>query len=302
MDEKDKIYKINIELKCINYLIKILSDKFYIKKMCDGCKADLAIKPNDIIEDKWIGIQIKSTLTKVKNNNSEAYKFDMTKDYPDYIIICICLQDKNIWAFENNIVSHIKTTLTIGNKSKYNKFKVENNIAHILGNYYNSIKKFTLINLDISQSNNVKIEYKYRKIREEKISFLNFINNELEGLVYDFKINDKKIQEKVGGNLHKNKNSYSFCLTKMNGRINGKKKRQSYNKGDNDFYWLNCKDTMLFYIIPENILIKEGYIENSDGKLKNLIISKTNKKTFWTKEYLFDYDNLDKEKLCKILL
>jgi hypothetical protein len=88
----------------------------------------------------------------------------------------------------------------------------------------------------------------------------------------------------------------------MNGRINGKKKRQSYNKGDNDFYWLNCKDTMLFYIIPENILIKEGYIENSDGKLKNLIISKTNKKTFWTKEYLFDYDNLDKEKLYKILL
>jgi len=62
------------------------------------------------------------------------------------------------------------------------------------------------------------------------------------------------------------------------------------------------KDLKDFYIIPENILIKEGYIENSDGKLKNLIISKTNKKTFWTKEYLFDYDNLDKEKLYKILL
>jgi hypothetical protein len=88
----------------------------------------------------------------------------------------------------------------------------------------------------------------------------------------------------------------------MNGRIDGKKKRQPYNIGDSDFYWFNCKNTMIFYVIPEYILIEKGYIGNSNGKLKSLLISNTNKKTFWTKEYKFNYDNLDKDKLCKILL
>lgn len=90
----------------------------------------------------------------------------------------------------------------------------------------------------------------------------------------------------------------------MNGRINNKKVRQTYNKGDNDIYWFHCKDTMIFYVIPENILIEKGYIGNNDGKLKSLVISNTNKKIFWTKDYLFNYDDLekDKEKLCKILL
>jgi len=298
----NKIYKIKIEADSINYLTEVLIDKFDIKKLFDGCKAYLAIKPKNIIEDKWIGIQVKSTLKKVKNNNSQAYKFDLSKDYDNFIIICICLDDKNTWIFENNITKHIKTTLTIGNKSKYNKFKCENNIEYVLENYYNSTTKFSFNALDLPQSNNSKIEYKYRKIREEKLTFLSFTNNDMEGLVYDFKIEDKKIQEKVGGHLHKNINSYKFCLTKMNGKVNGKRKRQCYQKGDNDFYWLNCRDTMLFYIIPENILIEKGYIANNDGKLKQLIVSNTNKNTFWTKEYIFDYENLDKEKLCKILL
>jgi len=32
----------------------------------------------------------------------------------------------------------------------------------------------------------------------------------MEGLVYDFMIGNKKIQEKVGGHLHKNTNSHHF--------------------------------------------------------------------------------------------
>lgn len=302
----NKLHKIMIETECINYLKNIICDDFEIVRLFDGCKADIAIKPKNISSNinEWIGIQIKSTEKKVKNNNSQAYKFDLSKDYENYIIICMCLEDKNCWVFENDLVSHIKSGLTISNNSKYNKYKIENNIVSILENYYknNLIKKFLFNELDIPQSNNVKIEYEYRKIREEKIKFLSFINNEMEGLVYDFKIGNKKIQEKVGGHLHKNINSYKFCLTKMNGRLNGKKKRQSYNKGDCDIYWLNCKNTTIFYVIPENILIEKNYIANNDSKLKQLIISKTNKNTFWTKEYLFNYDYLDKEKLCKILL
>ena len=304
MEINNKIYKINMEFECIKYLNEMLNQKFIIKKLFDGCKADLALKPKNCDIDEWIGIQIKSTQRKVKNNNSEAYKFDLSKDYENLIIICICLEDNNTWIFENNFVRHIKTTLTISDNSKYNKYKTDNNIMYILENYYNNskIKKFKLGELDTPGSKNTQTEYEYRKIREDKITFLEFINNEMEGLVYDFKIGDKKIQEKVGGYPHKNINTYHFTFSKMKGRIEGKKIRQTYEIGDCDFYWLNCKNSSIFYVIPESILIEKRYIGNSDGKIKSITISKTNKKIFWTEDYLFNYENLDKEKLCKILL
>ena len=52
----------------------------------------------------------------------------------------------------------------------------------------------------------------------------------------------------------------------------------------------------------EEICNKIISILNLDGKIKSLTISKKNKLTFWTKDYLFNYDNLHKEKLCEILL
>ena len=295
-----------IEAKCIDYLKNTLLNKFEFIRLFDGCKADIAIKPKYISPDvdEWIGIQVKSTEKKVKNNTSYGYKFDLSKDYENFIIICICLEDKKSWIFENNLISHIKSGLTISDNSKYNQYKIENNIESILENYYNniSIKKFILDELNTPGSKNTQTEYEYRKIREEKITFLDFINNEMEGLVYDFKIGDKKIQEKVGGYPHKNINTYHFTFSKMKGRIEGKKIRQTYEIGDCDFYWLNCKNSSIFYVIPESILIEKGYIGNSDGKIKSITISKTNKKIFWTEYYLFNYENLDKEQLCKILL
>ena len=295
-----------IEAKCIDYLKNTLLNKFEFIRLFDGCKADIAIKPKYISPDvdEWIGIQVKSTEKKVKNNTSYGYKFDLSKDYENFIIICICLEDKKSWIFENNLISHIKSGLTISDNSKYNQYKIENNIESILENYYNniSIKKFILDELNTPGSKNTQTEYEYRKIREDKITFLEFINNEMEGLVYDFKIGDKKIQEKVGGYPHKNINTYHFTFSKMKGRIEGKKIRQTYEIGDCDFYWLNCKNSSKFYVIPENILIEKEYIGNSDGKIKSITISKTNKKIYWTEDYLFNYENLDKEKLCKILL
>ena len=303
--DKNKLHKIMIEMECINYLKNILCDKFEVVRLFDGCKADIAIKPKHLLfyVDEWIGIQVKSTEKKVKNNNSQAYKFDVSKDYENIIIICICLEDKNCWLFENNALIHLKNVITISDNSKYNKYKIEN-IENVLENYYNNnfIKKFSFGVLDIPQCKNKKIEYEYRKRREEKIDFLNFINNEIEGLVYDFKIENKKFQEKVGGNKHENTESHHFSLSKMNGRINGKKIRKTYEIGDCDFYWLNCKNTSKFYVIPESKLVEKGILGNSDGKIKSLTISKTNKITFWTKDYLFDYDNLNKEKLCEIIL
>lgn len=303
---EQKNCKFYLESNSINFLESIISDSFDFKRTFEGCKADLAIKPKNINEDKWLGIQMKSTLNKIIKKNNIGYNFSICKEYENMITICIACQDKKIWIFENDNIKHIKSVLTIRKKSKYNKFEVNTkNLSNILLDKYLQLPKFTFNELDTPLSNTVKLEYEYKKLRENKLGFISFINNEHQGEVFDFKIGNKKIQEKVSSSLQKYKiETYMFNLHKTCGikNNNGKRSRQNYKLGDCDIYWFHCKDTTKFYVIPENILSEKGYIGNSNGKLKSLIISKTNKKTFWTEDYFFDYDNLDKEKLCKILL
>jgi hypothetical protein len=111
-------------------------------------------------------------------------------------------------------------------------------------------------------------------------------------------IGEKKNQEKVGSITHNNINSYVFSLTKYKCRIDGKCKTQCYDKSDNDLYWLNCKNGN-FYVISEDELINHGYL-NKEGKSK-LYVSPTNKNTDWCNNYLFNYENIDKDKLIKII-
>jgi hypothetical protein len=300
---KEKLMSLHLESDSVKFLTNLISENFEVKKTFEGCKADIGIKPKNIFEDKWIGIQIKSTLKKTDVKNHIGYNFSISKEYDNMITICIAYEDKKIWIFENNDIKHIRSGLTIRNNSKYSKFEVcKENLINVLLHKYTLLTKFTFKELDLPICDKVKLEYEYKTLRENKLTFINFINNDIQGLVYDFKIGNKKIQEKVSSIKNNNREEYIFNLHKMNGRINGKRKRHTYEIGDCDFYWLNCKNTSNFYVIPENILIEKNYIGNSDGKLKSLTISKTNKNTFWTKEYLFNYDYLDKEKLCKILL
>ena len=74
---------------CQAYLKNILLNKFEFIRLFDGCKADIAVKPKYISPDvdEWIGIQVKSTEKKVKNNTSYGYKFDLSKDYENFCIV-----------------------------------------------------------------------------------------------------------------------------------------------------------------------------------------------------------------------
>lgn len=302
---EEKNSKLHLESNSINFFKNLISCSFDLKKTFEGCKADIAIKPNNIEQDKWIGIQIKSTLSKIIKKNNIGYNFSICKEYDNMITVCIAYNDKKLWIFENNDIKHIKSGLTIREKSKYTKFEVDKeNLVNILLDKYLQLPKFTFNQLDMPLSNTVKLEYEYKKLRENKLEFISFINNENQGEVFDFRIGNKKIQEKVSSLRNAKIETYIFNLHKMCGikNKNGKRTTQNYKIGDCDIYWLHCKDTSKFYVIPENILIETGYVGNSDGKPKNLIISKTNKNTFWTKDYLFDYDNLDKDKICKFLL
>jgi hypothetical protein len=75
----DKLKYLKIELRCINYF-KETCKGFEIHKAFDGCKADLIIRPLGEKEDKWIGIQVKTT---ERNNH---YEFGLHQTYDDYFM------------------------------------------------------------------------------------------------------------------------------------------------------------------------------------------------------------------------
>ena len=203
-----------------------------------------------------------------------------------------------MWLIPYEEVNGLKT-IGVAKKSKYNKYEVSTeNLIETLNKYYTSIHKTQFDILDTPTSKFQQQEKQYCKIREDKIKFIEFKNNNIEGLVYDFMIGDKKVQEKAGTITHDNINSFSFNLVKYKCRVDGKCKNQCYDEGDNDLYWLNCKNGK-FYVIPEEELIIHGYI-GKYGKEK-LYVSPTNKNTEWCNKYLFSYENIKKDKLLEII-
>jgi hypothetical protein len=281
------------EFECIQYFVGVINQHFQVKKLYDGCRADIVLRPIYSIDDLWLGIQVKSTYNKC---NRGEYEFKLNRtNYDNYLILCICLKDKKMWLVPYEDVKG-QTSIKISIKSKYNHYEVTtDNIQTKIIDFYNNMLKFPFDIVNTPTSNTQKQEQCYRKLREDKLDFLEFIYPEFEGTVYDFKISDKKNQEKVGFICKNNPNSFGFSISKNNGR----KFNCSYKIGDNDFYWLHCKNTSRFYVIPESIFIEKGFI--GDTCKQHLYISPTNKNTKWTNDYLFNYDNIDKEKLLQIL-
>ena len=224
------------ELNGINYFKELIGDHFTTIKSFDGCKADIAIKSFEEIEDLWLGIQVKTTNKKTER---EQYYFRLNNgEYDNCLLLCICDEDKNMWLIPYEEVKGLKT-IGIAKKSKYNKYEVtKENLIEKLTNYYTLMNKFEFNILDTPTSKTQKQEQEYRNIRESKLNFIDFKNNNMEGLVYDFMIGSKKVQEKVGTITHNNDNSYSFTLTKYDCRVDGKCKNKCYEAGDNDLYWL----------------------------------------------------------------
>ena len=290
---ENKNSSIEQEFKCIQYFIGVINEYFQVKKTFDGCRTDIVLRPADSIFDLWLGIQVKSTY---KKNDRGQYNFNLNRiNYDNYLILCICLEDKKMWLIPYEDVKGQKS-VKISIKSKYNHYEVTpDNIKEKLTNFYNNIPNFQFDILNTPTSDTHKQEQFYRKLREEKLDFIQFIYPEFEGTVYDFKICDKKVQEKVGFICKDNPNSFGFHINKSD----GKKYNCSYKLGDNAVYWLHCKNTSRFYVIPESILIEKRFI--GDNCKQHLYISPTNINTKWTDEYLFNYDNIDKERLLQVL-
>ena len=183
------------ELKCINYFKGLTVDHFTTIKAYDGCKADIVVKPNDVIEDLWLGIQVKST--NKKTERSQYYFRLNTGKYDNCLMLCMCDEDKKMWLIPYEEVKGLKT-IGVAQKSKYNIYEVnEENLMEKLHYYYTLINKYEFKTLDTPTSKPQQQEQEYCKIRESKIDFVIFTRNSMEGMVYDFMIGNKKVQEKV---------------------------------------------------------------------------------------------------------
>ena len=292
-DENIGINNIELELDCITYFTELVKEHFEIVKCFDGCKTDITFRPLNITNDIWCGIQVKTT-----NLKTREYSFHLNNCYENLIILCICYVDKRMWAIPYENVKDLKK-ITIGlKKSKYNIYELTNeNIISKLLELYNDTNKFNFETLDTPSNVYQQREKEYRRYRENILNFIKFDNNKMEGMVYDFKIGDKKVQEKVGG-LRKGMKSYNFCLWKNNGKIDNIRSHIQYKSGDNEIYWLNCEGKKYFYVIPEKILIENNYIGNDKKKGFGCNPLKIGA---WYNEYLFDYENVDKDRLLKLI-
>jgi hypothetical protein len=279
-------------LSVCNYL----EPHFEIQKTNEGCKADFIIRLKNSTENKWIAVQLKTT----KKPTYDQYIFrKVNKDYTNHLIMCNCLDDNKLWVLPYNEIAHLKANFNINiNKSKYDKFLVtKENVFECISKYTSEIEHFTLEECMIPVSNQQKQEYEYSLIRQQYISFLNFTKPNLEGTKVDFYINDLKIQEKIS---YKHRKSDTFCIVLHNGKENKKRLWRTYTIGENDFYWFNVKGTFTFYVIPELVLASHKLISKENETMNKTYLT-VNKHKVWLEEYKFDYKNINKEKLCKLL-
>ena len=297
-NEITKISTIEQENTFITKICDVFHNDFEIIKAFDGCNVDIIFRPKNITEDNWVGIQVKTT-----NTRHLTYGFHINNLYKDCLLLFYCCEDESMWLIPENIIGN-QQKVSIGyNKSKYNIYKVtKDNIINKLNELYDVTSKFNYEILNTPNCIYQQREKEFRKYREEKINFIKFNYENMEGTVYDFKIGYLKIQEKV--TLISN-DKCRFQLCKNNGIINNKRNQIQYDIGDNDFYWLNCDNKKTFFVIPEKILIDRGIIGNNvDKKLQFIKITVKeilHTKSSWLQPYMFNYENIDKDRLLNIL-
>ena len=290
-NELSKIFTIEQEYKFIKSFQELVKNNFNTIKAFDGCNSDLIFKPNNVLEDIWVGIQVKTT-----NVRHLTYSFHINNIYKNCLILLYCVEDNKMWLIPENIIGEQKK-ISIGyNKSKYNIYQInENSVINKLNELYNNTSKFIFDVLNNPINFYQQREQIFKKYRQEKIKFINFQYHEMESTVYDFKINNFKVQEKVS-KISDKENRCIFFLCKNNGSSN----KIQYDIGDNDFYWLNCDNKKDFFVIPEKFLIDKGFIGN---KIENInrqsfkitVKEKLHQKSNWLKPFMFNYETINED-------
>jgi hypothetical protein len=101
--ELSKICCIEQEFTFIKDFQKLVESNFDIIKAFDGCNSDIIYKPKIIKEDKWVGIQVKTT-----NQIHLTYSFHINNVYKNCLILLFCNEDKSMWLLPENIIDNQK--------------------------------------------------------------------------------------------------------------------------------------------------------------------------------------------------
>jgi hypothetical protein len=285
------------ETNSINIIEKYLSDTYDITRTKEGCRADLLIKKKG--SDKYIPIQVKSTI-KILH---KMYSFrGINKDYANMIILCVCTSENKLWVVPFDDIKHL-SCLNISMRSKYNKYLVEDNnlLSEHIEKYADNCYTLDIDKLMTPIAPLQRQEQEYVKKRESLVSFLEYKYPEVQNTPTDFIVNGKKVQEKVAGLCTtKGKNAVLAHLASNNGKNEkGNRKFRTYRQGENEYYWIHSKIDNRFWIIPESILFKKGYISKADETINKKVLYMSHN-TEWIKEYQYDYDNINKDKILDL--
>lgn len=290
------------EYRGYSHINNVLISDFEIIKMFEGSKSDFLIRPRGFKIDEWLQIQLKTTNQKWDNNR---YQFSLgKKDYSNMVVINTCIVDNICWIIDGSQIKGLKTlTVSISANTKYKKYQYDtSDISPILLEIYieANFHKIKLSQQYVSQSLR-ELEFTYAQKRTVCLN-LPFIPSQVEGMSYDFMLNNKRVQEKLMSVYHRLPGRYEVNLRKSNGRNN---KKIPYAKGDNDYYWFHIPNKDLFYVIPEYELIKYEFIKTQSqsgkssigfypfGDNKNKILSEN------LNQYIYDYSPNSITKLKK---
>lgn len=276
-----------------------IQDTFQSIVTGEGCESDMIIKPNNTEDDDWLRIQIKLTDDICAYDN--IYRFCIHNQYKHHIIICHCIKKDVYWIIPGDNVKHAK--ISIGQfGGKYSEYLTrKEDIEKKLKVYYETTPLFEKTECLVPKSETHKQENLYRQKIYDNLQFLDVRTPEYTNSVFDLIVNNKKVQEKVMTKDVRYEMGYNVCLYKRKGR----KGTQYYNCYDNDVYWLHVPETSLFFLIPEYELYKRDVLSLFEKEGKKIICLHTDYKDrydhSWSYMYMFDYDNIDKEKFLNVL-
>jgi len=284
-------YTIYQEYKGYKYIKELLEKDFLVKKTLNYCKTDFIIKLKTNINDEWLKVQLKTT----EHIQKYQYLFTLNnKNYDNHMLILLSLKDKEMWYMNGDICKDIKRININKKNGTYKDNEInKDNIIQKTKEYYNNLHKFTEDQCNEIINKNAKREYEFYKKRENLIHNKKIEYPEIEGTVYDLKINNYKIQDKVYGII--DKKNYKIYIQKL---IHSK--YVPYDKGDNDFYWLWLDKSDYFYVIPEKIVIEKNIIktlnDDKDKKYETHIYIKPyehDKEKYWYNNYKYDITDKD---------
>jgi hypothetical protein len=222
-------YGTRLEYEGYVYLVDVLGQEFDVQKTNEGCLADFMIKPKSIGEDKWLMVQLKTTHDVCHG----LYTFNMhTNTYSNCIVICLCTSTKELWLFHWLEVS-TNNRLNIGQTARSVFYKnKQHSVAQLIENLhikYALYPRFKAEHAKVPIGIFQQREQKFRRLREEKLSCLDYQYPLEEGLKHDFVVNGYKVQEKVAGTRKGRQKSYMIFLYCNNGKENNQKMYKSSN-------------------------------------------------------------------------